>query len=74
MRALAGVVLVSALAAAVGAGGGEAVRAPVAQPAAVRVGAKAPDFTLAASDRTARRLADLAGKKSLVLVFFRGVW
>lgn len=73
MRALLGLAVASALG-GIGAGAAETALAPAAPPAAVRVGAKAPDFTLAASDGTARRLADLAGKQSLVLVFFRGVW
>ena len=34
----------------------------------------APAFSLPASDGTRRAPSDLTGKKTLVLVFFRGVW
>jgi cytochrome oxidase Cu insertion factor (SCO1/SenC/PrrC family) len=64
----------AALAAGLGSAQAQVRTATAPAPAAVRVGAAAPDFRLAASDGTVRRLADLAGKKSLVLVFFRGVW
>ena len=42
--------------------------------AAVKVGEPAPAFSLAASDGTTRRLAELRGRQRLVLVIFRGVW
>jgi cytochrome oxidase Cu insertion factor (SCO1/SenC/PrrC family) len=42
--------------------------------APVAVGAKAPDFSLAAADGKTYRLAELRGKASVVLVIFRGVW
>ncbi len=42
--------------------------------AAVKVGEPAPAFSLAASDGTTHRLAELRGRKRLVLVIFRGVW
>ena len=45
-----------------------------AQAGVVRVGERAPDFSLPASDGKAYRLADLRGAKRLVLVIFRGVW
>ncbi len=38
------------------------------------VGGGAPAFDLPAAGGGARSLADVAGKKTLVLVFFRGVW
>ncbi len=40
----------------------------------VKVGDRAPDFSLPASDGKTYRLADLRGAKRLVLVIFRGVW
>lgn len=40
----------------------------------ITVGSKAPAFALVAGNGSVYRLADLHGKKSLVLVFFRGVW
>jgi len=43
-------------------------------PATVKVGDWAPEFSLAGSDGRTYRLADLQGKKRLVLVIFRGVW
>ncbi|HVN77285.1 MAG TPA: hypothetical protein VMT19_13285 [Thermoanaerobaculaceae bacterium] len=42
--------------------------------APVKVGAPAPGVTLTAADGHAYRLADLHGKRALVLVIFRGVW
>jgi cytochrome oxidase Cu insertion factor (SCO1/SenC/PrrC family) len=45
-----------------------------AQAAIVKVGEQAPDFSLPASDGNTYHLADLKGKKRLVLVIFRGVW
>jgi len=38
------------------------------------VGQRAPGLTLPAASGGTRSLAELAGKKNLVLVFFRGVW
>ncbi len=38
------------------------------------VGQRAPAFSLPSTDGATRSLAGVAGKKSLVLVFFRGVW
>jgi len=38
------------------------------------VGQGAPAFTLPSASGGTRSLADVAGKKNLVLVFFRGVW
>ena len=40
----------------------------------IEVGQEAPDFTLKSPDGSVHRLADLRGKKNLVLVFFRGTW
>jgi cytochrome oxidase Cu insertion factor (SCO1/SenC/PrrC family) len=51
---------------------GPTVRA--AQAGVVKVGERAPEFSLPASDGKAYRLADLRGAKRLVLVIFRGVW
>ncbi len=48
--------------------------ATVAGSASVRVGQPAPDFTLESSDGATYSLSDRAGKKSVVLVFFRGTW
>ena len=42
--------------------------------AAVRVGEPAPDFTLQSYDGASYTLSDRAGKKNVVLVFFRGTW
>jgi len=38
------------------------------------VGQRAPGFSLPTADGGTRSLAALAGNRSLVLVFFRGVW
>jgi len=40
----------------------------------VKVGDKAPDFTLENRDGTRISLSDFAGKKNVVLVFYRGHW
>ena len=40
----------------------------------VKVGGPAPDFTLEGVDGKQIALADYRGKKSLVLVFYRGHW
>jgi cytochrome oxidase Cu insertion factor (SCO1/SenC/PrrC family) len=51
---------------------------PTTQPATdlnrVKVGQPAPDFALEDSDGKAITLSDLRGKKSVVLVFYRGYW
>ena len=51
---------------------------PAPQPATdlnrVKVGQPAPDFTLEDSDGKAITLSDFRGKKSVVLVFYRGYW
>ena len=51
---------------------------PATQPATdiarVKVGQPAPDFTLEDSDGKAITLSDFRGKKSVVLVFYRGYW
>ena len=48
--------------------------AAVAGASAPAVGQRAPDFILPSASGGTRSLADVAGKKSVVLVFFRGVW
>lgn len=40
----------------------------------VRVGAKAPNFTLEDVSRRKITLSDFRGKKNVVLVFYRGYW
>jgi len=40
----------------------------------VKVGQAAPDFTLEQTDGKAITLSDFRGKKSVVLVFYRGYW
>jgi len=40
----------------------------------VKVGQPAPDFTLEDVDGKAITLSDFRGKKSVVLVFYRGYW
>ena len=40
----------------------------------VKVGDKAPDFTLEDIDGKNMSLSDFRGKKSVVLVFYRGHW
>ena len=40
----------------------------------VEVGQQAPDFELPALDGSSRSLESLRGKRSLVLIFFRGAW
>ncbi len=48
--------------------------ATAAGSAGVRVGEPAPDFTLKSSEGGTYTLGDRAGKKNVVLVFFRGTW
>ncbi len=48
--------------------------APAPPPQIVRVGDRAPDFTLVGGDEQTYSLAALHGKKRLVLVVFRGTW
>lgn len=45
-----------------------------AETGSVRVGEPAPDFTLDSSAGATYTLGDRAGKKNVVLVFFRGTW
>jgi len=51
---------------------------PGTQPATditrIKVGQPAPDFTLEDSDGKRITLSDFRGKKSVVLVFYRGHW
>lgn len=50
--------------------------APLRSPASavVKVGDRAPDFSLAAGDGETHGLAAIHGKKRLILVVFRGTW
>jgi len=45
-----------------------------AQAKRIAVGDEAPDFKLSDLDGNPHHLADLRGKKPVVLVFFRGAW
>ena len=45
-----------------------------AGPTALRVGERAPDFTLTDAAGRPLSLADYRGKKPVVLVFYRGYW
>lgn len=73
---IAALVLASALSTTVFAQLGP--KEPTLQPATelnrVKVGQPAPDFTLEDSDGKAITLSDFRGKKSVVLVFYRGYW
>jgi cytochrome oxidase Cu insertion factor (SCO1/SenC/PrrC family) len=40
----------------------------------IKVGQPAPDFTLEDMDGKSITLSDLRGKKTVVLVFYRGYW
>jgi cytochrome oxidase Cu insertion factor (SCO1/SenC/PrrC family) len=40
----------------------------------IKVGQPAPDFSLEDTDGKAITLSDFRGKKSVVLVFYRGYW
>ena len=40
----------------------------------IKVGQPAPDFTLEDMDGESITLSDLRGKKTVVLVFYRGYW
>jgi len=40
----------------------------------VKVGDKAPDFTLEDTNQKRIKLSDFCGKKSVVLIFYRGYW
>ena len=40
----------------------------------IKVGQAAPDFTLEAADGQPITLSDFRGKKSVVMVFYRGYW
>lgn len=52
----------------------EGANLPPADLERVRVGAKAPDFTLENMDGKRISLSDFGGKKNVVLVFYRGHW
>jgi peroxiredoxin len=45
-----------------------------ANPTALRIGERAPDFTLTDALGRPVSLADYRGKKPVVLVFYRGYW
>ena len=47
---------------------------PAADLERVSVGKSAPDFTLLSKDNDAVALSSFAGKKNVVLVFYRGYW
>lgn len=47
---------------------------PATDTGRVAVGTSAPDFTLAAKDGPPVTLSQFRGKKSIVLVFYRGHW
>jgi cytochrome oxidase Cu insertion factor (SCO1/SenC/PrrC family) len=47
---------------------------PPTDPERVKVGQPAPDFTLEDVDGNKITLSDFRGKKSVVLVFYRGYW
>jgi cytochrome oxidase Cu insertion factor (SCO1/SenC/PrrC family) len=64
--------LVAALVAAPAAAAG-AITAPASSDR-IQVGQEAPDFALRSPDGSIHGLSDLRGKKSLVLIFFRGTW
>jgi cytochrome oxidase Cu insertion factor (SCO1/SenC/PrrC family) len=64
--------LIAALLAASAAASG-AFPAPASSPR-IRVGQEAPDFALKSPDGSVHMLSELRGKKSLVLIFFRGTW
>ena len=49
-------------------------KATAARSAAVGIGDPASDFTLQSSDGATYTLSDRAGKRNVVLVFFRGTW
>ena len=52
----------------------DAVTQPATDIDRIKVGQAAPDFTLEDSDGKAISLSDFLGKKSVVLVFYRGYW
>jgi cytochrome oxidase Cu insertion factor (SCO1/SenC/PrrC family) len=49
-------------------------RLPAADLTRVKVGDEAPDFTLEDQDAKPVTLSSYRGKKSVVLVFYRGYW
>jgi cytochrome oxidase Cu insertion factor (SCO1/SenC/PrrC family) len=52
----------------------DAVNLPATELERVKVGQSAPDFTLEDVDGKNISLSDFRGKKSVVLVFYRGYW
>lgn len=52
----------------------DGAKLPPTDLARVKVGDKAPDFTLENMDGKKISLSGFAGKKNLVLVFYRGHW
>lgn len=52
----------------------DGAKLPPTDLARVKVGDKAPDFTLENMDGKRISLSDFGGKKNVVLVFYRGHW
>jgi cytochrome oxidase Cu insertion factor (SCO1/SenC/PrrC family) len=52
----------------------DSARLPAADLTRVKVGDEAPDFTLEDQDAKPVTLSSYRGKKSVVLVFYRGYW
>lgn len=50
------------------------VQLPASDLTRINIGAEAPDFTLEDQDGKAVTLSSYRGKKSVVLVFYRGYW
>ena len=73
MRWTVRVVVVGSLLLAVAAGRPVAAQG-AAEAALVKVGERAPDFSLPGADGKSYHLAELRGRSNLVLVIFRGVW
>lgn len=52
----------------------DSAKGPAADLTRVKVGDEAPDFTLEDQDAKPLTLSSYRGKKSVVLVFYRGYW
>jgi cytochrome oxidase Cu insertion factor (SCO1/SenC/PrrC family) len=77
LHILAGKIVVLLLLLTVTAFAQSAPRAEVLSPSdlnRVKVGTTAPDFTLENQDGKAVTLSEFRGKKTVVLVFYRGYW